>query len=107
MHEAGIARAVADVLRGRDLGGKRVRLHVKGGHHGEDEFDASLRMHLELEAPDVATVPLEFVHDPVPRLCASCGATFDAPRENDPCPECGGPSLPLLEHEQVEVELVG
>ncbi|MDA8202780.1 MAG: hydrogenase/urease maturation nickel metallochaperone HypA [Chloroflexi bacterium] len=107
MHEAGIARSIAAVLRGRDVAGRRVVLHVRGGHHGPDEFEAALRLHLEIEAPDLELTSFEIVHDPVPRFCVGCGAEFPAARPEDPCPRCGGTSLPLLDREQVEVEIAG
>ncbi len=107
MHEAGIARSIAGALRGRQLDGRRVVLHVHGGDHDPDAFEASLRFHLQLEAPELAAVALELVRDPAPRLCVRCGARFSAARPDQPCPECGGASLSLEEHEQVEIELVG
>ena len=107
MHEAKIARSIVTALRDGELAGRRVVLHVRGGHHGPDEFEASLRLHLEAEAPDPEPASFRVVHDPAPRLCVGCGEEFAAPRPDDPCPRCGGASLPLLDHEQVEVELVG
>lgn len=107
MHEAGIARGIAAALRGRALAGRVVRLRVRGGHHDPGEFEAALRTHLRIEAPELDAVPIELVHEAVPRLCVGCGAEFVAPGADDPCPTCGGASLPLQEHEQVEVELVG
>ena len=107
MHEAGIARSIVATLRGKDLAGRRVLLHVRGGHHGPASFESALRFHLGVQAPDLDPASFGVVHDPVPRLCVSCGAGFAAPGPDDPCPACGGPSLPLQEHEQVEIELVG
>jgi Zn finger protein HypA/HybF involved in hydrogenase expression len=107
MHEAGIARSIVAALRGRDLAGRRVVLHVRGGHHGPDEFESALRFHLQVEAPELDPGSFEMTHDAVARLCVACGREFASARPTDPCPQCGGPSLPLLDHEQVEVELVG
>lgn len=107
MHEAGIARSIAAALRGQAVDGRTVRLHVRGGHHDPGEFEAALRTHLRIEAPELDAVPIELVHAAVPRLCVGCGREFAAPGPDDPCPSCGGASLPLQEHEQVEVELVG
>jgi len=105
MHEAGIARSIAAALRGRDLAGGRVVVHVSGGHHEPADFDASLLAHLQAEAPDFAPF-VEIVHDPSERLCVACGGQFRAVLSQDPCPACGGAGLPMLENETVEVELV-
>lgn len=107
MHEAGIARAVAGALREEGAQGRRVVLHVRGGHHGPEQFESALRLHLSIEAPELDQAALTVVHDAVPRLCVSCGREFPAARPDVPCPGCGGASLPLLDHEQVEVELIG
>ena len=107
MHEAGIARSVAAVLRHEDLAGRHVVLHVRGGHHGPDEFESALRLHLQVEAPELDPGSFEVVHDPVARLCVGCGCEFSAACSDDRCPCCGGASLPLLDHEQVAIELVG
>jgi len=107
MHEAGIARSIVAALRREEPAGRQVVLHVMGGHHGPAAFESALRFHLGVEAPDLDTASFRVVHDPVARLCVGCGAEFNAPGPDDPCPGCGGPSLPLQEHEQVEIELVG
>ena len=107
MHEAGIARGVAEVLRRERVDGRRVVLHVRGGHHRPEEFESSLRLHLQIEAPELDVGAFEIVHDPAPRLCVGCGREFSAVLPDERCPRCGGSSLPLLEHEQVDVELVG
>ncbi len=106
MHEAGIARRIAETVRRERRSGERVVLHVRGGHHGPDAFESALRFHLTAEAPELALADVDIVHDPVPRLCVGCGREFPAARPDEPCPRCGGSSLPLLDHEQVEVELV-
>jgi Zn finger protein HypA/HybF involved in hydrogenase expression len=107
MHEAGIARSVAAALRREDLAGRHVVLHVRGGHHGPDEFESALRFHLQVEAPELDPGSFEVVHDPVVRLCVGCGSESSSVRPDDACPRCGGASLPLLDHEQVAIELVG
>jgi Zn finger protein HypA/HybF involved in hydrogenase expression len=107
MHEAGIARGIVAALRREDIDGRRVVLHVRGGHHEPAEFESSLRFHLQLEAPDLDPARFELVHDPAPRLCVACGREFQAALPDDPCPACGGSSLPVIDHEQVEIELVG
>ena len=107
MHEAGIARSIARALRDEPLDGRRVVLHVRGGNHAPEAFDSSLLFHLHLEAPELGAVAFEIVHDAATRLCVGCGQEFPAARPDEPCPRCRGSSLPLLDHEQVEIELVG
>ncbi len=107
MHEAGIARSIARALRSEQLDGRRVVLHVRGGNHAPEAFDSSLRFHLQLEAPDLDPGTLEIVHDAAPRLCVGCGREFPAARPDEPCPRCGGSSLPLRDREQVDIELAG
>jgi len=104
VHEAGLARAVAGELRERGLTVRDVRLLVWHGHDAPDAFDASLRAHLALEAPGQGD-EIEIVHLPAPRLCAACGRAFESVAAADPCPACGGTSLPAPGHEQVEIEL--
>ena len=105
MHEAGLAVAVAEVLREGPVEGARVRLLVSGGHAAAADFDASFRFHLAAAAPDLAAVAIEIVHLASDRLCAGCGATFAAAGTEEPCPSCGGSGLPIPTLERVEIEL--
>lgn len=106
MHEAGLAVAVAEALRGERLENARVRLLVSGGHAEPEDFDASLRFHLGAVAPDLAAVVLEIVHLPMDRLCVGCGTTFQSVGADEPCPDCGSGGLPLNVQERLEIELV-
>lgn len=104
MHEAGLARAIAEELRERSLTARDVRLLVRDVHDAADAFDASLRAHLALELPGTDG-DIEIVHLASPRLCAACGRAFEAPDAATPCPDCGGTSLPVRLREQVEIEV--
>jgi Zn finger protein HypA/HybF involved in hydrogenase expression len=112
MHEAGLARAIAKALRngaaapatGTSAG---VRVLVTGGHHPIAEFDNALRFHLACEAPELDLARLELIHLPAGRLCTGCGRTYEATDPGESCPTCVGASLPLIEREQVEIELLG
>lgn len=106
MHEAGLAGAVADVLRGEEIDGARVRLRVSGGHADAEEFDGSFRLHLAAVAPDLDVAAVEIVHLPIDRLCIGCGSTFASAVAEEPCPCCGGSGLPVPAPERVEIELV-
>jgi Zn finger protein HypA/HybF involved in hydrogenase expression len=99
MHEAGLARAIAKALRDRPAA------PVPG--HPHEEFDSALRFHLASEAPELDPARLEVVHLPAGRLCTGCGRSYEAADPGEPCPTCGGASLPLIEREQVEIELLG
>ena len=107
MHESGLAVAVAEALRAQSLDGARVRLLVQGGHAEPDDFDAAFRFHLSAAAPDLDAIPIEIVHLPTDRICVGCGGRFSAARADEPCPTCGGASLPVDVTEHVEVEVVG
>jgi len=118
MHEAGLARAIAKALHdraptparstGTSTGtGTGVRVLVTGGHHPIAEFDNALRFHLASEAPELDLARLELIHLPAGRLCTGCGRTYEATDPGESCPTCGGASLPLIEREQVEIELLG
>jgi len=118
MHEAGLARAIAKALHdraptparstGTSTGtGTGVRVLVTGGHHPIAEFDNALRFHLASEAPELDLARLELIHLPAGRLCTGCGRTYEATDPGESCPTCGGASLPLIEREQVEIELRG
>jgi Zn finger protein HypA/HybF involved in hydrogenase expression len=109
MHEAGLAAAVAAALRQQGvttLAGARVRLLVSGGHAEPADFDDSFRFHLVTAAPELGAADVEIVHLPVERVCIGCGDPFAAVSADDPCPRCGGSSLPVPTPERVEIELV-
>ena len=123
MHEAALARSIAEAILERMPGHvgfatlrdpareapvtPPVRVLVRGGHAEPGAFDAALLEHLRAELPGWDGSGLEVVHEPAPRLCAACGATFEAPGEASPCPSCGASSsLPTIEHEQVEIEVL-
>lgn len=108
MHEAGLAAAVVDALRreGVEPGDAIVRILVSGGHTQAEDFDQAFRFHLTLEAPEYGGAHLEIVHVATDRACAACGGAFRAALADDPCPACGGPSLPLAGGEQLEMEVV-
>jgi hypothetical protein len=109
MHEAGLAGMVASQLREARLAGRigRPRLVVRGGHHDPADFDASLRLHLALVAPELARAPLEIVHLPMIRLCSGCGRTFSAAHPLAACPACGSAPLPSTMPEDIELDWTG
>lgn len=104
MHEAGLARAVARTIQERGLSVDDVRLLVRGGHHSADDFDAAMRAYLTDDLGPAAE-SVEIVHVAFAHLCASCGGTFDAADLDVDCPACGGPAMPSMLDEQVEIEL--
>lgn len=106
MHEAALAGTLASRLRQARATGPlgRPRLLVRGGHDEPDDFDASLRLHLALAAPDVDSATLEILHLPVERICSGCGGTFSSDRFAAACPLCGRPALPNRALESVELE---
>ena len=106
MHEAALAGTIA--LRWRDarragLVG-RPRLFVRGGHHEASDFDAAVRLHLAVVAPDLDVEALEIVHLPVLRLCSGCGRQFMAEAPGSACPECGAAALPGGPDEEIELD---
>ncbi len=122
MHEAALARSIAEALLERmpehiGFASLRdpardapvtppVRVLVRGGQTEPTAFDAALLEHLRAELPGWDGTGLEVVHEPAPRLCVGCGSTFEATVSDAPCPSCGAmSSLPTIEHEQVELEV--
>jgi hypothetical protein len=108
MHEAALAKVVAERLRDASLAGRRgrPRLLVRGGHDEPADFDASLRLHVAVVAPELGDVPLEIVHLPVGRLCSACGRPFDAAGIRPACPRCGSAALPSAVPERIELDWV-
>lgn len=106
MHEAALAGMVADRLREARRAGRagHPRLLVRGGHDEPADFDASLRLHVALAAPELRDAPLEIVHLPVARLCSGCGQQFGAVGPRAVCPECGSAALPNAIPEEVELD---
>ena len=104
MHEAALAAAVAGALRTAERTGGRFRLTVAGAHGDRAAFDAALRQHLLAELGGAGGTPIEIVHEPQERLCAACAATFDSADPDDSCPTCGGPALPTVNEERIELE---
>jgi Zn finger protein HypA/HybF involved in hydrogenase expression len=106
MHEAALAGAVAAELREARAAGRvgRARLLVRGGHHEPVDFDASLRLHLRLAAPELDDSSMVIVHLPVARLCSDCGARFEGTGPRPSCPTCGGAALPDATPEEIELD---
>jgi hypothetical protein len=108
MHEAALAGTLAIRLRqarATALIG-RPRLLVRGGHDEPDDFDAALRLHLALAAPEMESSTLEILHLPVERICSGCGGRFSSDRFAAACPACGSPALPNRTLESVELEWI-
>ena len=105
MHEGALAGEVAIQLREARRAGLtgRPRLIVRGGHHDPADFDAALRLHLMLEAPELDETAIEIVHLPVARLCSRCGRQFSAALPLAACPACGSAALPSAVAEDVEL----
>jgi len=103
VHEAGIARAIAETLRTEGLVGVPVRVLVTGGHDEPADFDASLLLHLGLAAPGIDLSSIRVVHLPSERWCATCGNRFEAVGEAD-CAACGGATMASQLDERVEIE---
>jgi Zn finger protein HypA/HybF involved in hydrogenase expression len=104
MHEAGLAAAIwrAIEARGRSIAG--LRIVVTGGAHPPGDVEAALRLHLAALAPAIDWAGVEIVHRPLARPCLTCGRSFEAIGPDAVCPACGGPGLPPLEAERIELE---
>ena len=106
MHEAALAGTIA--LRWRDARRAGLfghpRLRVRGAHHEPSDFDAAVRLHLAIVAPDLDGEALEIVHLAVARLCSGCGGQFTAEGPGAACPECGGAALPGARDEEIELD---
>jgi len=106
MHEAGLAMAIAEALRDERRAGDRVRLVVSGGSSATEDFDAVLRLHLALSAPELDPTEVEIVHLPSERSCLGCGASFTATVADATCPSCGAPSFVVPSPERIDLQLV-
>lgn len=104
MHELGLARAIAATIRTHGWGQFPLAIRVSGGHGDLEEFEQSLLAHLYCEAPELRAGQVRVIHEPSPRMCSTCASTFDGV-QSSACPVCGGPPLPSLDPEQVELEL--
>jgi hypothetical protein len=106
MHEAGLASTIALRLwEAHDAGlVGRPRVIVRGGREEPADFDAALRLHLALVAPELGGDALEILHLPVTRMCGGCGRPFAADRPTAGCPMCGASALPSPLDEEIELE---
>ena len=106
MHEAALASQIAGEWRTARADGwvGRPRLLIQGGHDEPVDFDAALRLHLQLTAPELEAEALEIVHLPSARLCAGCGRHFDSTERTPACPTCGSVALPTTTQEAVELD---
>ena len=107
MHEAALAHAVASRLRQEGiLAGDHppIRIVVSGGHGDAASFDAALRLHLAIAAPELLPDQLDIIHRPRRYLCGRCGSPFPALDDDSGCPSCGGPGILPRQPEQVEIE---
>jgi len=105
MHEAALAGTIALRWREARQAGLRghPRLLVRGAHHEPIDFDAAVRLHLAVVAPDLDGERLEIVHLPVVRLCSGCGRRFMAGQADASCPTCGSIALPRATAEEIEL----
>jgi Zn finger protein HypA/HybF involved in hydrogenase expression len=103
MHEAGLARAIAETIRQQGLVGARIRILVTGGHDDPAAFDSSLLFHLELAAPELDLGRIAIVHEPSERWCPSCGLRSKAVGDAD-CPACGRATMADRTEERIEIE---
>jgi Zn finger protein HypA/HybF involved in hydrogenase expression len=105
MHEAALAETIAirwrEARRAGTVG--RPRLVVRGGHDEPLDFDAALRLHLAIAAPELDGDTLEIIHAPVARLCSGCGGEFLAASQAAPCPDCGSAALPGATGDSIEL----
>lgn len=104
MHEAGLAAAIWRAVEARGGSTAGLRIVVTGGAHEPADFEAALRLHLAALAPERDVEAIEIVHRPVARPCLACGRPFEAIGPDAACPACGGPGLPPLEAERIELE---
>ena len=106
MHEVALAGMVAADWRKARTDGilGRPRLLIRGGHDEPADFDAALRLHLRLAAPELDSEALEIVHLPTTRLCGGCGRRFDGCGPRPACPTCGGTPLPSTTPEAAELD---
>jgi Zn finger protein HypA/HybF involved in hydrogenase expression len=108
VHEANLARGVANVLREGGLRLEQVRLIVRGGHRDPAEFESDLRTHLVAEMPEnaAAVAKLQIQRIPFGHYCPACDAEFGSTEFSPPCPHCGEETLPNFANEQIEVQLL-
>lgn len=105
MHEAALANTIAISLRESRQAGVvgRPRLVIRGGHDESAAFDAALRLHLALAAPEFDIDALDIIHAPITRMCSGCGRRYRASDLLAPCPTCGSLGLPTAMDEEVEL----
>jgi hypothetical protein len=106
MHEAALAGTIAERWREAHRSGwvGRPRLIVRGGHHEPIDFDAALRLHLAIAAPELDPDGLDIVHLSVARLCSGCGRQFMADHPGAACPDCGAAALPGAADGSIDLE---
>lgn len=104
MHELGLARAIAATIRTHGWENRTVRVHVSGGHSQPEEFDRALLAHISCEAPEFANGCVTVVHMPASLMCSVCATSYEA-LPGVACARCGGPPLPSLEPEQIELSV--
>lgn len=104
MHESSLANAIAATIRSRGWEGRNIRIRVAGGHTDLDAFERSLITHLRISAPALDSCAFTVVHEPLFLTCSRCASTFRG-LPSASCPMCGGPPLPTLEPEGIELEV--
>ena len=106
MHEAALAGTIADRWREANRAGLagRPRLLVRGAHHEPVDFDAAVRLHLAIVAPELDGGALDIIHLPIDRLCSGCGDRFTADQATATCPTCGSVALPRAVAEEIELD---
>lgn len=104
MHEFGLARTVVVALR--DHGPwdhARILITDPSFAHSVE----ALRLHVQVEGPDLDLDRLEIVNLAVPAACMTCGAEVAVFAAADPCPRCDGSVLIIASSPTITLELAG
>lgn len=102
MHESGVARTIVAALR--DHGPwdyARILITDPSFAHSVE----ALRLHVQVEGPDLDLARLEIVNVAVPAVCMTCGADVAVFAAADPCPRCDGSVLTIASSPTITLEL--
>ena len=81
---------------------REVRVRVRGGPVGEQDFAGALRFHVEASERGFTIVQTDARF-----TCANCAAEYAAASAAEACPVCGGGAWPEYAPEEIQIEFTG
>jgi Zn finger protein HypA/HybF involved in hydrogenase expression len=106
MHQAAVARRVADEIEHRQEPWSRVRVSLASADGSLEATADAIAAHLAAMTDGFDATRLDVVFARITRWCSACGDPFASEGDQTACPSCGGPALPVRSRDPVAIEFL-